>query len=140
MNYNIGNDYSMPSITTGFDLNGAASAGIWIILSLVLAIIGAFIIYFLFVKSNNKYPNKFVSWLKKFLDFQEMLIEPIMKISYIFVALFITLGSFALISTSFAGFILYLVFGNLTARVVYELCMILISIWQNTRDINKKMK
>lgn len=117
-----------------------AAAGIWIIIAFVLAIIGAFLVYFLFVKSKNKFDNKFVAWLRQFLDFQSMLIETIMKIAYIFVALFITLGSFALISTSFVSFLLMLTLGNIMARVIYEFVMIQISIWQNTRDINKKMK
>ena len=119
---------------------GAAAAGVWIIIAFVLAIIGAFLVYFLFVKSNNKFNNKFVNWLRQFLDFQSMLIETIMKIAYIFVALFITLGSFALISSSFVSFLLMLIVGNIITRVIYEFVMIQISIWQNTRDINKKMK
>ena len=69
-----------------------------------------------------------------------MLIETIMKIAYIFIAIFITLGSFALISSSFVSFLLVLIFGNIIARVTYEFVMITISIWKNTRDINRKMK
>lgn len=136
-NYNVGG-YNTTNLTSG--LNNVASAGVWVLISLILAIIGAFIIYFLFVKPEKKYPNKFVNWLRRFLDFEEMLIEPILKIAYIFIALFITLSSFAVISTSFVGFIMALVFGNLIARVIYELSMIIIGIWKNTRDINKKMK
>ena len=135
--YNI--DYGYNS-GFGSSLNGMASAGIWIIIAFVLAVVGAFVVYFLFVKSKKKFPNKFVTWLKSFLDFQEMLIEPILKITYIFVAIFITLASFAFISFSFIYFLLYLILGNIFARIAYEFSMILISIWQNTRDINKKMK
>jgi type II secretory pathway component PulF len=113
---------------------------IWVIISLVLAIVGAFIIYFLFVKPEKKYDNKFLNWLRRFLNFKEVLIEPILKIAYIFLALFITLYSFAKISSSFTSFLITLIFGNLLLRVIYELCMIIIGIWQNTRDINKKMK
>ncbi len=121
-------------------LDSAASAGIWIIIAFVLAIIGAFLVYFLFVRVEKKYDGKFLNWLREFLNFQAMLIEPIAKISYIFLALFITLSSFAYISVSFVGFLLTLVLGNLTARVIYELLMITISIWKNTKEINKKMK
>ena len=135
-NYNYGYGYGNP--TTG--LISTASAGIWVIISLVLAIVGAFVIYFVFVKPEKKYDNKFVSWLRRFLNFQEMLIEPILKIFYIFIALLITLSSFALISTSFVSFLMVLVIGNILVRVIYEFSMILIGIWQNTRDINKKMK
>ena len=80
----------------GFDSVAAnAGSGIWTIISFIIAIAGAFIVYFMFVKSNQNYPNKFLNWLKSFLNFQEMLIEPILKITYIFVALLITLTSFA---------------------------------------------
>ena len=140
MNWN----YTYPDTTTTTDLSGMgegfAGAAIWMIIALILAFVGAFIVYFLFVKSNKKFDNKFVAWLQQFLDFQSMLIEPIAKISYIFFALFITLSSFGVIGTSFLSFVVMLVFGNILVRVAYEFTMILISIWQNTRDINKKMK
>lgn len=136
--YNYGYGYNTNGMSSS--LVSTASTGVWTIISLVLAIVGAIVVYFLFVKSNKKYPNKMLTWLKNFLDFQEMLIEPILKICYIFVALFITLSSFSVISTSFVAFLLVLFGGNLIARVIYELIMVTISIWQNTRDINKKMK
>lgn len=141
-NYNTGYGYGNSNSLNGLNnlTNNAQNAAVWSIIALVLAVVGAFIVYFLFVKTNKKYDNKFLDWLKSFLDFQRMLIEPIMKISYIFLALFITLESFAVISTSFLAFLLTLVGGNILVRVLYEACMILISIWQNTRDINKKMK
>ena len=113
---------------------------VWTIVAFVLAVIGAFLAYFLFVKTDKKLDNKFLVWLKSFLDFQSMLIEPILKIGYIFMALFITLASFGMIGQNFLGFLLFLVLGNVIARVIYEFIMIQISIWQNTRDINKKMK
>ena len=133
----------------GYNTYGAASSpitnnfsgnAVWTIVAFVLAIIGAFLAYFLFVKADKKLDNKFLVWLKSFLDFQSMLIEPILKIGYIFMALFITLASFGMIGQNFLGFLLFLVLGNVIARVIYEFIMIQISIWQNTRDINKKMK
>ena len=137
--YNYGYGYdSTPNLIS--NMNSNTEAGIWIIISFVLAIVGAFIAYFLFVKPEKQYGSKFVNWLKSFLNFNEMLIEPILKIAYIFLALLITLASFAFISTSFVGFLLVLIFGNLLLRVTYEFFMITIGIWQNTRDINKKMK
>ena len=141
MNYYGGyNTPTTDSFLSTSDVNGIAAAGVWIIIAFVLAIIGAFLVYFLFVKSDKKIENKFVAWLREFLDFNSMLIETIMKIAYIFIAIFITLGSFALISSSFVSFLLVLIFGNIIARVTYEFVMITISIWKNTRDINRKMK
>lgn len=138
--YNYNTTYGYGNMNPNVLGNNMASSGIWAIVSLVLAIVGAFVIYFIFVKPEKKYDNKFVAYLKRFLNFQEMLIEPILKIGYIFLALFITLGSFAIISYSFVDFLLVLVLGNIIVRIIYELSMILIGIWQNTRDINKKMK
>ena len=92
---------------------------------------------------SNRYcskKNKYLVWIKSFLRFDKMLIESILKISYIFAALFITLGSFGLIGTSFLAFILTLTVGNLLARVIYEAALIKIMIWKNTTEINKKIK
>lgn len=140
--YNYNTTYGYGNTTKGLDSLATQSAGaaIWSIVAIILAIVGAFLVYFLFVKANKKYDNKFLTWLKAFLDFQKMLIEPILKISYIFLALLVTLESFALIGSSFLGFLLMLVVGNILVRVLYEVGMVTISIWQNTRDINKKMK
>ena len=55
------------------------------------------------------------------------------------VALFITLSSFALISNSFLAFIAYLLIGNLIARIMYELFLVVLVICRNTTEINKKL-
>ena len=135
--YGLGSNYG-----SGLDslalLSG--SSEVWSIVSLILAIIGAILAYFLFVKPEKKYPNKFVNWLRSFLNFNEMLIEPILKVTYMFFAIFITLGSFSIISYSFVSFLFVLIFGNLITRVVYEASMMMVGIWKNTKEINKKMK
>ena len=113
---------------------------IWIIISLVAAIVGCFLVYFLFVNKDKNENNKTLAWLKSFLRFDKMLIETILKLSYIFAAIFITLGSFALIGVSFVSFLLVLIFGNLVARVIYEGSLVIIMIWKNTTEINKKLK
>ena len=123
-----------------YGLTSSSDAGVWTIIAFVLAIVGSIIAYFLFVKPEKKYPQKFVNWLRSFLNFNEMLIEPILKVTYIFLAIFITLTSFNCISYSFLTFLLTLVLGNLGIRVAYEFFMITIGIWKNTKEINKKMK
>ena len=134
--YGLGSSYgSMDALAM---MSG--SSEVWSIVSLILAIIGAILAYFMFVKPDKKYPNKFVNWLRSFLNFNEMLIEPILKVTYIFFALFITLGSFSLISFSFVSFLAVLLLGNLFIRVVYEASMMMVGIWKNTKEINKKMK
>lgn len=132
----------------GFDTLGATNnvpnvglgSLIWTIIALVVSLIGCFVIYFMFVRKDGKEKNKYLVWIKSFLRFDKMLIESILKISYIFAALFITLGSFGLIGTSFLAFILTLTVGNLLARVIYEAALIKIMIWKNTTEIKSKLK
>ena len=69
-----------------------------------------------------------------------MFMEALLKITYLIVAIYITLSSFAIIGTSFIGFIVYLIVGNLIARLVYEFSLILLVICRNTTEINKSLK
>lgn len=113
----------------------------WMIIALILAIAGGILVYFLFLKKDNE--NKFtgfVKYLYEFLSFKKMWLESILKISYLVLAIYISLMSFELIGTSFLGFILTLVFGNIVLRVVYELSLLLLTICRNTTEINKKLK
>ena len=133
------NNLISPSYGSG--LSGMATGAlIWTIIAFVLALVGCFVVYFLFVNKKETPKEKFLAWLKAFLEFDKMLIEPILKISYIFVAILITLGSFALIGTSFLSFIMMLVIGNLVARLLYEASMMFIMIWKNTTEIKNKVK
>jgi len=113
---------------------------IWTIIAFIVALAGCFVVYFLFVKKDIKSKSKFVLWLQDFLRFDKMLIEPIVKIAYIFSAIFITLWSFTFIGINFLSFLMLLIGGNVASRLVYEFSMILIMLWKNTNDINKKIK
>ena len=114
--------------------------GIWIIISLVLAIVGALVLYFTFLSKKNeaKYTG-FLGWMYDFLTFKKMVIENILKICYLFAAMFITLASFAFISYSFLTFVAFLLIGNLIARITYELFLVVLIICRNTTEINKKL-
>lgn len=129
---------------SSFGMNGVPAVGTekisWVTVALILSILGAFLVYFLFVKPDKKYDNKYLNWLKSFLNFDNLLLEVMFKILYIFTALYITLVSFDLISISFYYFLYYLIGGNIVARVVYEIGMTFIGIWKNTSEIKKKMK
>ena len=126
------------NIGSGFGL-GFGGDSVWVIVSFVLAIIGAIVGFFLFIKPDKKQPNKFLEWARDFFNFRTLVIEDLLKIFYAFMFIFITLSSFALISVSFLSFILMLTLGNLVARIGYEFALMLIMIWKNTNDINKKM-
>ena len=135
----LGNN-NLISPTYGYTSSPSAGAGIWLIIALVLSIVGCFVVYFLFVNKKDTPKKGFLGWLKAFLDFDKMLIEPILKISYIFVALFITLGSFAAIDTSFFLFLGWLIIGNLVARLLYEGSLMFVMLWKNTAEIKNKLK
>ena len=134
----LGNNF----VTTGMAprIDVSMSSAVWTLVSLILAAVGCFLVYFLFVKKEVKTDSKFLKWLKSFLNFDTMLIESILKIAYIFVVIFITLSSFSLISYSFLSFVVILIFGNLIARIIYELILITVMIWKNTAEIKKSLK
>lgn len=121
-------------------ISSATESSIWIIISAVVAIIGGIAVYFTFLSKKNEGKfTGFLSWLYDFLSFKKMIIENLLKILYIIVAAFITLSSFAVISSSFLGFLVYLLVGNLITRIIYELFLVVLVICRNTTEINKKM-
>lgn len=121
-------------------MNSFASSAVWIIISMVLAVVGGIVLYFTFLKKDNegKYTG-FWGWMYDFLTFKKLTIESVLKILYLICALFITLSSFAMISASFLAFLVYLVIGNLVARIAYELILVRLIICRNTTEINKKL-
>ena len=121
-----------------YGYNPSTASAIWLIVAAVLAVIGGILIYVLFLspKREGKY-NKFFNWMYDFLSFKKMFIENLLKVTYLIVALFTTLASFA--AGSFLGFLATLVLGNLMVRVCYEFSLILLIICRNTTEINKKM-
>ena len=127
-----------PSSTTSMEVDGGA--GIWMIIAAIFAIIGGILVYFLFVKAKDDPKGKFLKWLKNFLAFKIMWIEPIMKIVYYIGTIFCILASFAFISSSFLAFVIMLVCGPIAIRLAYEGVMMFIMIWRNTADIASNTK
>lgn len=129
-------DYSGSVNTTSNTISGVV---IWTIIATVIAIIGGITLYFVFLKSKNKFTG-FLAKLQDFLNFKTLVLEDILKITYLILAIFITLNSFGQIAINFALFIATLIGGNLALRIGYELSILLIKICRNTSDINKKLK
>lgn len=116
-------------------------SSIWIIISLVVAIIGGICLYFtVFSDKNERKYQGFMSKLYDYVKFKKMYITVILKVSYLVFAIYLTLVSFTAISTSFLAFLLILIFGNLILRLVYEFSLVLLSIQENVSEINKKMQ
>ena len=121
--------------------NSINQAGIWFIISVVVAIIGGIFVYFmLLTKDNEKKCTGFMKTLFDFATFKKLILEDILKLLYIIVAIYITLSSLALISSSFVLFLIQLVFGNIIARIVFEFSLLMLTICKNTTEINDKLK
>ena len=129
---------SMNSGSSGYYSSSAEGIGIWMIIALILAIVGGILTYFLFVKGKTEPKGKFAKWLKEFLSFKIMWLEPILKVVYYIATIFVILLSFSYISLGGYGFLMFiltLVFGPIIIRIGYEAAMMFIMIWRNTRDI-----
>lgn len=124
------NNIGSATITSG--------AVIWIIVAAILAIVGGILVYFLFIKKDNKGLSKKLVTLKELLDFRIMIIEPILKVLYLIGTIYVILVSFAFIEISFWKFIATLIFGPIIIRLIYEGFLIMIMIWKNTKEIAQK--
>lgn len=125
-------DPMLISTSTSVDFAGI---GIWGIIAGILAVVGGILAYFLFVKAKTTPKGKFVKWLKDFLSFKTMWLEPFLKVMYYVETIFVVLISFAFISTSFLMFLGILVLGPIFTRLIYELFMMLVMIWHNSQEI-----
>ncbi len=128
-------DYDYMTGQTAKAAANVAGTLVWTVIAVILAIAAGIMVYFMFVKSDKPVSVN-LQKIRDLLDFKTMLIEPILKIVYIILTIFIVLFSFGLISTSFILFLIVLIFGPLTLRITYELMMINIMIWKNTKEIN----
>ena len=127
------NYYDYNSITsTANTLEGVA---VWAIVSLILAIIGGVLVYFLFIKNKHLKLTPFLKNLRDLLDFKVMILETILKILYLIITIFVILVSFSFIAVNFLTFLLVLIFGPIIVRIIYEASMMLIMIWKNTKII-----
>ncbi len=129
--------YTAPKASTTVALSGGA--GVWVIISAILALVGGILVYVLFLnkKNENKFTG-FVKWLYDFLSFKTLTIEMLLKVCYLITAIYLTLISFAFIGTSALLFFGILLLGNLFARIIYEGSLLVILIYKNTKEINEK--
>ena len=136
----IFDDYSYGYGGYGSSSNNAL---VGLIICLVLAFAGGIVLYctFLSRKNNGKFTG-FLGWLYDTLSFNSLLLEMLMKISYLILAGFITLYSIVLLFTPGAGFLTFLmllVFGNIVVRIMYEFMLIIVIICRNTSEISKRL-
>lgn len=114
---------------------------VWIIISILLAVIGGiFIFTTYFGKDKEKNYTGYKKTLFDFLNFRITIIEPIFRVLYLIVAIAITLCSFSYITTNFFEFVGTLVFGNIIARLLFELLLLTLRLFKDVSEINHKMK
>jgi hypothetical protein len=133
--------YPSSSLVRSASAASTSNSSVVAIVALICAIVGSILVFVLFLRKENetKYTG-FVKWLYDYLQFNKLTIDIILRFTYLFLAIFITVMSFGLISTSFLGFLLTLILGNLVLRVVYEFSMLVILIHRNVRELNEKTK
>lgn len=108
---------------------------VWAILSIILAIIGGVLIYFLFIRRNDLKLSDGLNKLKDILDFKIMVIEPVLKILYLVITIYTVLMAFSFLPVNFLVFLLTLILGPIIIRIIYEAALMLIMIWKNTKII-----
>ena len=130
-------------VTTGYNAPTPSVSGgalIWMIIALVIAVIGGICLYFtVFSKKNEGKYKGFMAWLYDFVKFKKMCAATILKITYMIFAIWMTLGSFAVITSPLLFFGI-LIIGNLVLRVMYEFSLVLLSIHENVVELNGKTK
>ena len=135
------------SLTSTYGLdstaNAFAGAGIWMIIAAIISLVGGILVYFLFVRAKDEPKGKFLKWLKDFLSFKVMWIEPILKVVYYIATIFVVLNSFSFLGLGGYGVLMWLLtllLGPVVIRVIYETTMMFIMIWRNTKDIADNTK
>lgn len=106
----------------------------------LIALVGGICAYLMFVKSDEEPKDPRLLKLKEFLSFKKMIIEGLLKATYIVFALFVTLYSLQImVGTSFITGLMLLILLNILLRIGYEASLIVLLIWRNTSDISKKL-
>ena len=135
MNYYDYN-YGTPTIS-----NAISGSLVWIIISLVIAVIGGIALYVTFLNKNNEGKYKgFLGKIYDFFNFKYFLLEDIFKILYLMSAIALTLLSFSYIASNFWKFLAVLILGNVGLRITFELSMLWLDLCHNVREINDKTK
>ncbi len=114
---------------------------------LVLGIIGAIVLFFTFLSPRNE--GKFtglLGWLYEFLNTRKFLLEAVLRIIYMSLAVFLTIFGFLYIFMGLFDFgrnfltgLGIMILGNVLIRLLYEACMLVISICKNVAEINRKL-
>ena len=136
------------------DLSGYYSlyekAAIWpwvIIGCLAAAVVVMAVLYFTFLSARNEGRfHGFAGWLYNFLNSKKLYFEPILRIVYLTVAVFLVLYGIFTIFMGLGNFGQNLVSGliiivayNVVARLIYEFLLLIVSLCRNMAELNRRM-
>lgn len=121
---------------------GGIQPGVLLVVA-IIALITAILVFFFVIQRKKSFKGRFANWIKEFLNFRSILVAGIIKILYVFLAVFLTIMSIILMFQGKGDEVLpmvltglaLLIFGNILLRVMLELTMALIVVWENTSDI-----
>ena len=138
----------MPQYDTGsfientLDTSKSFTLGeVWVIISILLAVIGGILLFATyFAKDKESMYTGYKKVIYDFVNFKLTIIEPIFRVLYLIVVIAITLGSFSLITTNFFKFLAVIVFGNVIARLGFELLLLTLKLFKDVSEINSKME
>ena len=109
----------------------------------IISLIAAILLFVLLIQKKKAPRGRFMKWLREYLNFRSILVSGIIKFVYAFFAVFLTIMSFvvmfqgrddSVLPMIISGLVM-LVVGNILLRVMLELTMALIVVWENTSDI-----
>ena len=128
-------------VTSSTNTSTIASSAVYVIIAFILGIIGAILVYFLFLdpKKEDNF-NGFTKKLYDFLSFKTMTLEFFIKIIYLFSAIFITIFSLSLIEQNFLLFLLVLIFGNIIARLIANSSILFLMMYKRVNEIKESLK
>lgn len=131
--YGRSNDILSQSISS-------SEPSVWALIALILAIVGAILIYFLFTRQKRDNYTGFLVKLHDFINFRRIHVEGIVKMLYLATTIFVTLASFGIITQNPIAFLLTLTLGNFVIWAIYQFAMAGVRVFTNTHEINEKLK
>ena len=127
--------YQLLSSLGGSTGSNTTGIQVWAILAPIFAVVGAILLYFLFVKPKDDPANKTAKAFKDFLAFKNMKVESLLQLCYYGATFYCILTSFnylALGSNFIFPFFCQLILGPIIIRVVFEVIMAIVGTWRNT--------
>ena len=115
------------------------------IVTVVLSLVVALILFFGLVVRKKDPESGFAKWWKEFLNFRKIWIAGIMKFIYIFGSLLCIFGGIALMIYALwegrePGVMILvglgvMIVGPISLRLTFEMTMLFVGVWENTADI-----